>query len=131
MESLQIRTGQVRLRILNDAGEERGIFSFNPEDIESARMVLSLQSELLEKEKEFNVRQKECTTQEEQIELLCETVEYFENLVDKCFGAGSSELLFGGAKSLSMFFDFFDGIIPYYETASKKRIAKYKKNGGK
>ena len=56
MESLQVRTGQISLRILDDAGEERGIFRFNPEDVESARRVVSLQKELDEKQREFELR---------------------------------------------------------------------------
>lgn len=37
MESLQIRTGRIRLEILDDTGNSRGIFSFNPTDVESAK----------------------------------------------------------------------------------------------
>lgn len=127
MESLQIRTGAISLRILDDLGEERGIFKFNPEDIESAKQVLSLQQELTEKQKEFEDRSEQCETDDEKIELLSESVAYFRNLVDKCFGDGTSDLVFGDANSLSMFYDFFEGIMPYYENASKKRMAKYSK----
>lgn len=129
MESLQVRTGQISLRILDDAGEERGIFKFNPEDVESAKMFLELQQELEEKTKDFDARAKECNTAESQVGLLSETVAYFKGLVDKCFGAGSSRIIFGDDNTLSMFNDFFEGIAPYYEKAGKKRMAKYgKKN---
>lgn len=127
MDSLQVRTGQISLRILDDNGDERGIFKFNPEDIESAKRVVSLQQELLEKNKELEARAESCTSQEEQVELLSEACAYFRNLVDQCFGAGSSQIVFGNNNSLSMFFDFFDGIIPYYEKASKNRTSKYQK----
>lgn len=131
MESLKISTGVVKLRILDDFGNERGIFSFNPEDIKSAQAVLDLQKELDTKEIEFNERVKHCETPQEQVQLLSDVVEYFEQAIDRCFGTGSSSVLFGEAQSISMFEDFFDGITPYYKDASEKRIAKYKNKGGK
>lgn len=125
MDSLQVRTGQISLRILDDEGEERGIFSFNPEDVESAKQVVLLQEELKVKNEEFDKQIEECETAEQKINLLSEIVQYFRGLVDKCFGEGSSDILFGNACTLSMFYDFFEGITPYYEKASKKRMAKY------
>lgn len=127
MESLQIRTGEIRLRILDDSGEERGIFKFNPEDVESAKRVMQLQSELQEKQKEFEIRSEACETDTEKVEILSEIVAYFKGLVDQCFGEGSSKTVFGNANTLSMFEDFFAGITPYYERASKKRMEKYRK----
>lgn len=127
MDSLQVRTGQISLRILDDAGEERGIFKFNPQDIQSAKRVVELQRELEEKQIEFDNRSKQCTTDIEKLELLDETVLYFRNLVDECFGAGSSDIVFGNCNTLSMFYDFFNGITPYYEKASKQRMDKYRK----
>ena len=129
MDSLQIRTGQIRLMILDDAGEERGVFKFNPEDVESAKQVVLLQKELEEKNKEFDIQAEQCETPEEKAEVLSTTVAYFRGLVDRCFGEGSSDLLFGNNNTLSMFYDFFEGITPYYERASKQRMAKYKKAG--
>lgn len=127
MESLQVRTGQISLMILDDEGEERGIFKFNPDDVESAKQVVLLQKELEEKNAEFDKRVESCNTPEEKMELLSEMVSYFKGLVDKCFGEGTSQIVFGNASTLSMFFDFFEGIMPYYEKASKKRMAKYNK----
>ena len=39
MESLQIRTGSISLKVLDDLGNERGIFTFNPEDVKSAEQL--------------------------------------------------------------------------------------------
>lgn len=126
MESLQIRTGQISLQIIDDEGNERGVFRFNPEDVESAKRVVLLQQEFNEKQKDFELRAETVQTIEEKTALLCETVEYLKSLVDGCFGKGSSDILFGDNNSLSMFDDFFSGIIPYYEKASKQRMAKYR-----
>jgi hypothetical protein len=129
MESLQVRTGKISLRILDDDGEERGIFRFNPEDVESAKQVFGLQAELQEKQPEFEKRIADAKTPEERIDVLGEVVDYFNGMIDNCFGDGSSHILFGGAKTLSMYEDFFNGIMPYYEKAAKKRTAKYRKSG--
>ena len=131
MESLKIRTGSVSLQILDDAGLERGVFTFNPEDIESAKRVIGLQQELEHKQSELDVKAENCETDEEKVNLLIEAVDYLEDLIDKCFGTGTSNLLFGDAKTLSMFSDFFEGITPYYEKASKARMAKYSKKPAK
>lgn len=125
MESLQIRTGRIRLEILDDTGNSRGVFSFNPTDVESAKKVMNLQTELTVKNKEFTDKANACTQPEEQVDLLNEIVDYFEGVIDEIFGAGSSLTLFGNDKSLSMFYDFFDGIMPYYQRASEQRMAKY------
>lgn len=125
MQSLQVRTGEVKLQILDDAGEERGIFKFNPTDIESAKKVVAFQSELSAKQAEFEDQAEKCETPEQKLNLLSEICDYFNNLIDECFGTGSSELLFGGAKTLSMYDDFIQGIIPYYQKASEERVAKY------
>lgn len=131
MESLKISTGAVKLQIVDDDGEVRGIFKFRPDDVHSAQAMLELQKELDIKQAEFDKRAETCETQEEQIALLNEIVDYFEDAIDKCFGEGSSKILFGEAKTLTMFEDFFNGIIPYYQKASNKRVAKYKKKSGK
>lgn len=129
MESLQIRTGQISLMILDDAGDERGVFKFNPEDIELAKKVMNIQAELNVKTAEYEERSKFCETTESKVELLSEAVNYFKELVDTCFGEGTSALVFGDANTLSMFEDFFNGITPYFEKASKKRMEKYRKKG--
>lgn len=127
MESLQVRTGQISLRILDDSGEERGIFKFNPQDVEVAKRVVELQGELQIKNNEFEEQVSKCETTEEKINLLAEMVKYFKGLVDECFGKGTSEIVFGDANTLTMFYDFFEGITPYYEKASQQRMAKYGK----
>lgn len=126
MESLQIRAGVISLQILDDAGEEKGIFKFNPNDIKVAKGVFHLKEEFTTKSKEFDVRRKKCKTAEQKMEFLEEIVNYLESSIDAIFGSGSSELLFGESKSLDMFTDFFDGIIPYFTKASEDRMAKYK-----
>lgn len=125
MDSLKINTGKVRLQILDEDGNQRGIFTFNPSDIESAKRIIEIQKDFEMKNVEFQKRINAAETMEEKITILDELVTYFKKVIDDCFGEGSSQVLFGNDKSVEMFYDFFDGITPYYEKASKERMAKY------
>ena len=53
MDSLQIRTGQVALNILDDQGNSRGIFRFNPTDVQCAKRIYNLQTEIAQKDAEM------------------------------------------------------------------------------
>ena len=89
MESLQVRTGQISLQILDDYGEVRGVFKFNPQDIESAKRVFALQAELPSKQAEFEARIETVTDDNDKMEVLSDIVDYFNNAIDECFGKGS------------------------------------------
>ena len=131
METLKIHTGQVCLNIVDDSGESRGVFKFNPNDITVAKRIYSLQGTIADKQKEYEERVNQAEASEESsIELLEEIVQYFRGVIDDIFGAGSSNILFGDACSISMFDDFFEGITPYYQKASEARVQKYKKVKG-
>lgn len=125
MESLKIRTGEKQIQILDDNDNERGIFHFNPEDIEAAKRFFEAQQEFKVKQKEFTDRVDTCETESDKIDLLHEVVQYLRDMIDTCFYAGASDTLFGENCSISMFDDFFTGIMPYYEAASKQRIEQY------
>lgn len=127
MESLQIHTGQICLEILDDHGESRGIFKFNPNDVAVAKRVFALQDTVQEKFKEYEDKLSKTQNEQEGFDLLTETIQYFRGVIDEIFGAGSSQILFGDANTFSMFDDFFNGIAPYYTKASNERVNKYKK----
>jgi len=125
MPSLQIRTGEIKLEVLDDRGETRGYFTFNPEDIHTAKQLANVRNEFNRTQAEFEKRSETCETPEEQINLLDEVCDYYNKLIDDCFGEGSSKTLFGNSKTLTMYADFLNGIAPYYKEASEKRLAKY------
>lgn len=127
MEKLQIHTGQIRLEIVDDSGESRGIFKFNPDDTAVAKRIFSLSQTVNEKMAEYEAKAKDAKDDQANVELLDETISYFRVVIDEIYGDGTSELLFGNAHSLSMFEDFFLGIIPYYKKASEQRVKKYSK----
>jgi hypothetical protein len=47
--------------------------------------------------------------------------------VDAVFGDGTSQMVFGGAYTLDVFEQFFNGIIPYVEKARANKVKKYTK----
>jgi len=128
MEKLQIHTGQICLDIVDDHGESRGVFKFNPNDVSVAKRVFELQDTINAKFDEYEKQYKEAEgDSQKSIELLDETIDYFRGVIDDIFGAGSSQTLFGDAHTFSMLEDFFAGITPYYTKASAERVQKYKK----
>lgn len=127
MEQLQIKTGKISVKILDDDGEVRGIFKFNPEDIKSARKVNDLIDEFKVKTVEFQEKIEQAVEVADRIKLLDEIVDYFRNAIDSVWGSGSSNILFGNASTLEMFDDFFNGITPFYKKESAKRTQKYTK----
>lgn len=126
MDSLKISTGIVKLRILDEYGDERGIFQFNPNDVKAAERFLNIQSELEKIQSTFEEKANKAETADERIKVTNEFCEYFKGLIDTCFGDGSSKILFGDCNTLEMFTDFFDGITPYYQKASEKRLKEAK-----
>lgn len=126
MASLTINTGSIQLDVLDGHGNNRGVFRFNPTDVNLAKRFMVLfqdfKTYLTEVEKVQNLNP------EDGVDLLIQTVEKLEHMIDECFGSGTSNLLFGEDKTMQMFEDFFSGLVPYFQNASEQRIAKYKKD---
>lgn len=127
MESLQIRTGKIAIKILDDDGEVRGIFKFNPEDLGVAKRMSELLAEIKQNTGEISKRESECKTGEERMLLLEEVCSGYRDKIDQIWGAGSSDILFGNAVCVEMFTDFLNGISKHYQKESNKRIAEYQK----
>ena len=127
MDTLKINLGNVSLKIVDENNNEKGIFTFNPNDINTANKFFDLLSELDIKKEEFTKRESELAEDDikGKLALTLEVIDYFENKIDNIFGSGSSELIFGQTKSIDMFKDFFEGLMPYYQKASQNRIDKY------
>ena len=127
MDTLKIHSGVVRLNIEDEYGHSRGIFAFNPEDIESLKNIYKLQDEINQKQVELQEVANNCKTLDEKVEFITKTVQYYKGVIDRCFGEGTSQIVFGDCNTLEMFSDFLEGIMPYYEKANERRLAKYKK----
>ncbi|MEM5769937.1 MAG: hypothetical protein AAGU32_16885 [Bacillota bacterium] len=133
MGSISINTGKITLSVERD-GEHVGEISFNPSDAVFAQRYNDLVKELAEKQVEMSkALSKEAESVEDKDEdegeddpgLYIESCNFVKSQIDKVFGAGSSQTLFGDACSFSMFNDFFAGIAPIFAEARAKKIKKY------
>ena len=115
MESLQIKTGKVGIVILDDFGNERGIFKYNPEDLGVGKRMSELIQKIKQESSENEKREAECKTGEERMLLLEEICSNYRKEIDNIWGQGSSDILFGDAVCTSMFDDFFLGIGKEYD----------------
>lgn len=127
MNSFQIKTGQISVNILDDDGEIRGVFRFNPSDVKVAKRFNEIKLEYVAKQKEYIERSALCTTDLEATSLVDEIVDYVKNSIDSAWGDGSCKILFGDASTIEMFSDFFTNIQPFYQEESAKRMKKYNK----
>lgn len=139
MAGLKISTGAITLDIERD-GEAIGSIRFNPEDIKFREAVLTMMTEVPIKRKEIEQRAQELDSRTDKIiidgveinENISDSIllwkdfySYFHGKIDDVFGSGTSETVFGGAYTVDSMLDFFNGVKPYIEEASKKKISKY------
>ena len=141
MDKLKINTGAVRLLVDCDGVENE--ISFNPTDVIFVENLYKLMSELDVKKTEFTAKEAELNknvgTNEngipynvaEKINLVKEVCKYMRDRIDVIFGVGTSDKVFGGANTLDMFEQFFNGITPYISKARAAKTAKYKNAGKK
>jgi len=134
LDNIQIDSGEIRLTINHDP--ER-VISFNPKDSLFAEKFYKLVGELQEKQKEYKARAEELESNEEVDEnglpknapellaLVTESCQYMREQIDHLFGKGTSDTAFGGANTLEMFVQFFDGVGPFIGKARAEKINQY------
>lgn len=133
MNELHISTGAVRLDIIRD-GENVGVFKFNPKDISEAQRYSEVVTEMENKRVKYLEKAKTLDAENDikaKIDFLAEYVKEMRNDIDKIYGEGTSNLAFGDTLDIDMFFDFIEGLAPYYKKASSERTAKYKNKSSK
>lgn len=133
MSELHISTGAVRLDIIRD-GENVGVFRFNPKDIAEAQRYSEVVTEMEAKRVEYLQKAREIDAENDvkkKIDFLVGFVQDMRADIDKIYGEGTSDLAFGDTLDIDMFFDFIEGLAPYYKKASSERTAKYKKKASK
>lgn len=139
MDSIRIDTGEKRIAINDDP--ERMIV-FNPQDIGFAERFYQLLQDFEAKQIEYQARADELDNQEldergipskigESLALMREVCEFLRERIDHLFGEGTSRKAFGDAMTLTMFEQFFEGIIPFVQTARSNKVAKYAPSGSK
>lgn len=61
----------------------------------------------------------------DQIKLQRELSDYFREKIDVTFGEGTSQTAFGETRNLDVCKQFFNGILPFFQTARAEKIAQY------
>ena len=133
MAELHINSGLVRLDIIRD-GENVGVFKFNPKDVGEAQRFGNVVAEMEAKREEYTKKASEADTSDNakaRVDFMVEFIKFLRNSIDGIYGDGTSELVFGKTLDVDMFFEFMQGIAPYYKNASTERTAKYKNKASK
>ena len=130
MESLHIDTGAVTLSINND---ENRTITFYPTDVHFAEAFFDLVRDFMQhrenvSKKEEAIKESGGTAAErsaKEVGLLRETYAFMRERIDNCFGAGTSEIVFGDHDSLGAYASFFRGVEPYVSKARKDELDRY------
>lgn len=134
MDILKIETGEKRISI---NGDESRVITFNPSDTLFAERFYLLMNEFEHKLNEYQTRSIELEADNrtngnelpanmgERLELVKEACTYSRESIDKVFGEGTSQAVFGDALSLDLIQQFFEGITPLIQVARVNRIQKY------
>lgn len=124
-------------------GEHVGDLRFNPDDVCFVERAYDLISELKRAEKEYESKAKELEADSAvdeygipkniraRLQFLREACEGLYAQIDTVFGAGTSEMVFGGALSLSAIEQFFTGLAPHFEEARADKMAPYLNDASK
>lgn len=120
---MKLTTTTVTIPVERD-GQAVGELCFDPQDVAFAQSFLELLEGLAEQEKRYSdIDQKETAARLTALRGLCD---WLTGQIDALFGAGSSEMLFGGRCSLELFRQFFAGIEPVIRRARAKKTAKFR-----
>ena len=130
METLRIDTGAVTLSINND---ETRTITFYPTDVHFAEAFFDLVRDFMQHREDVSKKEEEIkafggTAAErsaKEVLLLRETYAFMRERIDNCFGAGTSEIVFGDHDSLGAYASFFRGVEPYVRKARKDELARY------
>lgn len=118
-------------------GEHVGSLHFNPDDVSFAERIYGLIGELEQAEKAYEAKAKELEADKAvdeygipkniraRLQFLREVCEDLYAKIDTVFGTGTSEMVFGGALSLSAIEQFFTGLAPHFEQVRTDKMAPY------
>lgn len=134
MDTLRIETGEKRIAI---NGDESRLLIFDPSDVLFVERFYKLISEFESKLTDYQKRSKELEADTRtngndipanmgaRLELVKEACNYSRESIDKVFGAGTSQTVFGDALSLDAVQQFFEGITPFIAVARSEKVQKY------
>ena len=133
--SIRISTGELRI-LIND--DPKRVVVFNPADIIFAEKFYGLigafetkqveyEKRLAENEAEFSGKDKYGlpASMPENLALLHEICDFMRAKIDEVFGASTSQTAFGNAMTMDMLKQFFEGLVPLFESVREPKIAQY------
>lgn len=133
MNSLK-KDGVVQIAINDDPNQ---VISFVPDDVLFAERFYQLLNTLKIKEVDYKKRaevlSKNNTVDEygipetapERLALMHELCDFMRDEIDKLFGEGTSQKVFGEYLSLYMIEQFFKGLLPYVQISRQEKTRKY------
>lgn len=136
MDSLKIDVGEKRIAI---NGDESRLLIFNPSDVLFAERFYKLISEFENKLTQYQAKSVELEADNTpngnnmpanmgaRLELVKEACNYSRESIDKVFGAGTSQTVFGDTLSLDAVQQFFAGITPFISAVRSEKVQKYTK----
>lgn len=133
--AINITTGEKIVPIIRD-GNVVGELSFNPTDVLFAERFYALLGDMQKNLKEYKAQGEALkkaakdedgmpVNMQEHITLQRELCDYLREKVDKVFGDGSSQKVFGDNRNLEIYKQFFDGMMPFFQQARAERVAMY------
>lgn len=126
MADMKINTGLIRLSVNRD-GEDVGYIAFNPNDV---RFVENYYRVYQDCDGLLEDCQKRLSALEPgdyigQFAIVHDAVETLEDMIDSVFGTGTSDVAFGEAESLEMFYDFFNAVMPHIRRSREQVAQRY------
>ena len=132
MEHLNIDSGAVKLAV---NGDESRVVTIYPTDARFAEEFFGLAKAFREKRREMVDRaarlKGKTGAAEEELALLRETYTFIRKEIDRVFGLGTAETVFGNHDVMTAYIQFFQGLEPYIRKARQKEIDRYLKDSDK
>lgn len=124
MDTLSLKSSRVELAV---NGDPEKVISFDPHDVGFAMGFYSLAQAFAEKEQEYRSRAEalEAGDASGAAHLLQEMCQWLEEQIDKLFGEGSCITAFGQSRSLGLYQQFFQGVVPHIRKARQQQLEQY------
>jgi hypothetical protein len=125
---ISIVTNAKRIPIERD-GQPVGELVFDPADVLFAEKFYKLLSDFEGKALDYQARASLIAPNDTgaKFAILRETCDYLRGEIDRVFGFGTSQMVFGNCYKVEVFSQFADGLMPYFADARAEKVGKYAK----